>query len=758
MISPYLVPLLTVVQGASHAHKDNLCEHETKMLAVMDFAAPCEHFEKGQPIANAASVLAHADHIPRSMAQQMLDAVTAGLKADQKEGESRSDVLERESAKLLELHPDSDVARLWFMAFHDKTSGGALAANPERSKSTLAFALRFLRSKHLTNESAVQDWVEIFQRRLIARGPEYLADVVRAGDDHFTLSEKLALYDSALRKPDTLTPVELAVLADDCIVETLEDDSFYFAPKLHSQLPKSALAAEIDGTARRVTPHWREPADRRAMVAIALLAGGDEAGARALFERLGDKSTSVMSIVDHTLDHGDVMESLRHAVLSWHLGGVRPADTFDLIEANEAADHASLPEELMLPLAGDRYRVVVLARISKWLEYRAKEWVERNPADYDPEDPRLTQAHSARIAALRQLVQLGDDSKTAELDAGAKVDLPDAGAPIWTEAPLPHGVQHVVTDGGDDGEDASMSLPTPLPKGFWPVRFEKTSTGWLGVASSQALDPTGEVSGGAYWIFRSADGKNWERPIYTALREYRPYVVRARSAIPLLSSDGTQVQIEVSIRQANESAISFPPIDLSAARTQSNIYVHAALADLGRDSDRDGLSDLVEQRLMLDPHNPDSDGDGVPDGTDPTPNLANMPVGKDAELVAEFFAVNQGMPGIMTGGLMRQGDASLPAFGTALEPEAGTVYIEAGGLDLRGATFTRPTIILDEKAYARAKARFGGFYPYSFHNVIRNADGTKIYFEYTEHWRGGAVHAELVDGHWKVTVLGHWVS
>jgi len=46
------------------------------------------------------------------------------------------------------------------------------------------------------------------------------------------------------------------------------------------------------------------------------------------------------------------------------------------------------------------------------------------------------------------------------------------------------------------------------------------------------------------------------------------------------------------------------------------------LADVLRDTDQDGWTDLEEQRLGLDPNKPDTDGDGLADGMDPCPNFA----------------------------------------------------------------------------------------------------------------------------------------
>ncbi len=58
----------------------------------------------------------------------------------------------------------------------------------------------------------------------------------------------------------------------------------------------------------------------------------------------------------------------------------------------------------------------------------------------------------------------------------------------------------------------------------------------------------------------------------------------------------------------------------------------AHFADYERDSDHDGLTDLMEARLGTDPMNPDSDGDGIPDGIDPWPNAPERAL-NDAEQV-----------------------------------------------------------------------------------------------------------------------------
>jgi len=79
------------------------------------------------------------------------------------------------------------------------------------------------------------------------------------------------------------------------------------------------------------------------------------------------------------------------------------------------------------------------------------------------------------------------------------------------------------------------------------------------------------------------------------------YVIHPVSNLPLLDGDvpaacdhnvpADRLTIEVSIRELDESSISFPPIDLRAKRVQDGLMLTIPFADLERDSDGDGLTD-----------------------------------------------------------------------------------------------------------------------------------------------------------------------
>ncbi len=72
------------------------------------------------------------------------------------------------------------------------------------------------------------------------------------------------------------------------------------------------------------------------------------------------------------------------------------------------------------------------------------------------------------------------------------------------------------------------------------------------------------------------------------------------------------------------------------------------LSDVLRDTDRDGWTDLEEQRLGLDPNKADTDGDGLADGMDPCPNYAPpkaAATNEDAQILQKAVFATFGLSG-----------------------------------------------------------------------------------------------------------------
>src|SRR3989442_9842283 len=88
---------------------------------------------------------------------------------------------------------------------------------------------------------------------------------------------------------------------------------------------------------------------------------------------------------------------------------------------------------------------------------------------------------------------------------------------------------------------------------------------------------------------------------------------------PLLAGD--HLQVEVKVEELDPASITFPPVGLRAKRVQEGLLLQIPFADLERDSDADGLTDLAEERLVPDPQSPHTDGDRLPDGNDSLPQV-----------------------------------------------------------------------------------------------------------------------------------------
>jgi hypothetical protein len=104
---------------------------------------------------------------------------------------------------------------------------------------------------------------------------------------------------------------------------------------------------------------------------------------------------------------------------------------------------------------------------------------------------------------------------------------------------------------------------------------------------------------------------------------------------------------------------------LTITRTESSKEtVRVDLAAAAQDTDGDGIPDLVERRLLLDPTRSDSDGDGVPDPMDAVPNAAPSRGGSvDGEIERDFFVEYFAFAGPREGPIIVASDHALADYG-----------------------------------------------------------------------------------------------
>jgi len=124
--------------------------------------------------------------------------------------------------------------------------------------------------------------------------------------------------------------------------------------------------------------------------------------------------------------------------------------------------------------------------------------------------------------------------------------------------------------------------------------------------------------GAGYWLAYSEDsGKNWKYN-YTGLSERNNYVFKSNSKLPLWKDD-QHIQIEADIvRMTDEMGHPLPP---KYETVKDNALVIMDIHEILKDSDGDGINDITEKKLFLNPNSADTDNDGIPDNKDTNPRF-----------------------------------------------------------------------------------------------------------------------------------------
>ena len=123
------------------------------------------------------------------------------------------------------------------------------------------------------------------------------------------------------------------------------------------------------------------------------------------------------------------------------------------------------------------------------------------------------------------------------------------------------------------------------------------------------------------WVAYSDDnGKSWSN-YYTGIVQKQPLYVKWYSSYPLINEQGN-LQIEACLLRQMSSFI-LPFGAPSYQLVKDGLLLTLDLRTLRKDSDGDGLTDIVEAKFRTDPNNDDTDDDGIPDNLDMNPRFAS---------------------------------------------------------------------------------------------------------------------------------------
>ncbi len=314
-------------------------------------------------------------------------------------------------------------------------------------------------------------------------------------------------------------------------------------------------------------------------------------------------------------------------------------------------------------------------------------------------------------------------------------------------------VNAIVIDCGDTARVASM---THLPPNVSPIRMERRDNDVVAIAISSALDPMGEVGLGAYWVLRSRDGgATWAR-YYTGLRANMPYVVSQTSPLPLCDDD--RLRIEVAIQELDLDSITFPPIALRTKREERDIVLDMPWSELMRDSDGDRLTDLLEERITTDPHDLDTDGDGISDDEDALPRVArNASDDVAAHVLAavlDNFAPQRGA--LITGFDDPAATNSCEIRGSDVSER--TLFLVGDPSRFASITFARRVVVLSAAEHELYEKKFGPTYASSILNFVISHDGTRAILELNSRWAGATYLVKKTEHGRETEILTSWIS
>lgn len=158
-------------------------------------------------------------------------------------------------------------------------------------------------------------------------------------------------------------------------------------------------------------------------------------------------------------------------------------------------------------------------------------------------------------------------------------------------------------------------------------------------APPAALPWSGELPAGALWVAPTgpaaavvlSSSPAWTSPRLTTSADLQTW---SPPAFLGWSASGSGRQTSGAVAAAGDSfylATDWQPFALPWGKPvremppSPTIRVYRVDDSLTRDTDSDGWTDLLEEFYLTDPHNPDTDGDGVPDAQDLDPLAADAP-------------------------------------------------------------------------------------------------------------------------------------
>jgi hypothetical protein len=380
---------------------------------------------------------------------------------------------------------------------------------------------------------------------------------------------------------------------------------------------------------------------------------------------------------------------------------------------------------------------------------------ERDPADFwsDGDEEGLPLAEAAieravpNFKALRSSI-VGDRRAVAPPQGRRTRATVAAIPPPFAEAPIP-------VEFRGEGKAPSVRGLKALPRGFNPVRVERTGKRVIAISVSQTYDPSGEVSQGGYWVHVSEDGgKHWQAPLYTGLADRFPYVVKPLSRLSLI--DGDTLRLAVDIAEIDTASIMYPPVALVTRREAQDLYLTIPLDVLRRDSDGDGLTDITEHHLLLDGAN----GRATPFivGSD-VDSDCRTPLSDEKRAFIDLLGrFNGRAEAALVEPVNRPPGQIALGWSQASAAVDQPVFLQGDRRDYTCLTSKRLIIVYSEADLEAMKPLSPDFHALEVPRIIFNRAHDRGYVNWSAGWTGGTFGLRRVDGKWRFYEISSWIT
>jgi len=207
------------------------------------------------------------------------------------------------------------------------------------------------------------------------------------------------------------------------------------------------------------------------------------------------------------------------------------------------------------------------------------------------------------------------------------------------------------------------------------AKVRDAGVGWWGLFHWDYLGSDSDL-----WLAHSADGKRWKRPLY---------IMDEASVVPW---NYYSQKMELCATVGGFEIVWHESPMFESIKKGRADRARFSLADITRDSDGDGLTDRLERAIGTDPYRADTNGDGIPDGSDKNPAYRSHKLTDEEgiyqaimEALCQTERAAQDKPANLSEFDVAFGDRGAPLV---LHPPPGSAGVAIRGH--RGAVVTRP--------------------------------------------------------------------